>query len=342
MKYTARVTRLALVLAGVATAASAIASNAASAQTCEVRGRASVTDLRVQPAGADAFVVDATDMPMRVAPGDGRRPVVVHVESPLAFEARTEPAHAAFAFARAVDVASGVLSVTPATPVVAARVRGALLDVDVRLEDGVTARVGVACDAVVAGAHTEAPPNAPAAQPGRSWSPTGPKLRVFAQAGGRPAIELTLATRDTFVMHEEAVDRGYVRVRRPFGHGELHGWVRRADLRDAASSPAVGGGSRHDIGGLGMCGTGAGGGDEYLGPATVAAGTEVYFARARGVWARVPADTELLVRHGRGDDWVEIRSVQGLRDREGCADELDRAWVERRSVTFPRRAGRRD
>ena len=314
----------------------------AAAQTCEVRGHADATALSVQPAGADAFVLDAVDLPMRIAPGDGRRPVLVHVESPLAFDARTDPAHVAYAFARATDVASGVLSVTPSTPVMAVRVHGRALDADITLEDGVTTRIGVACDIIAVGERARVPTGTTLAQPGRSWSPMRPKLRVFARAGGRPAVELTLAAPDTFVMHEEAVDRGYVRVRRPFGHGELHGWVRRADLRDAANTPTALSGGTLDRGGLGLCGTGAGGGGEYLGPATVAAGTQVYSARARGVWARVPAETELLIRHVRGDDWVEIRAVRGLRDQEGCADELDRAWIERTAVTFPRRAGARD
>lgn len=329
-------------MVGAALAVWPVAVAPGAAQTCEVRGHADATGLNVQPAGADAFVLDVTDLPMRIAPGDGRRPVLVHVESPLAFDARTEPAHVAYAFARAMDVANGVLSVTPATPVMGVRVRGRQLDADVTLEDGVTARIGVACDAIVVGERAPAPTGTTLAQPGRSWSPTRGKLRVSATAGGRPVLELTLATPDTFVLHEQAVDRGYVQVRRPFAHGEVHGWVRRADLRDAANTPAMLTGGTLDRGGLGLCGTGAGGGGEYLGPATVAAGTLVYSARARGVWARVPVDTELMVRHGAGDDWVEIRSVRGLRDREGCADELDRAWIERRFVRFPRSAGRRE
>jgi len=304
----------------------------ASAQACEVRGHGDITELRVEPAGADPFVLDTIDLPMRVAPGDGRRPARVHVDAAIAFDASADPTHVPYAFAQAGDIANGVLSVTPATPIAATRARAAALDVDVALEEGVSARVGVACGAIVIGTRGDPIRGREPPQPGRSWSPVRSTLRVSARRGGRPALELRLSTPATFVLHEEAVERGWVRVRRPFAHGELHGWVRMAELVDAAGLPSEALGRVVARGNLALCPRERGTAQISVASAIVAAGTVVHALRARGAWARVPSDANVWVRHERGDDWATIVEVTGLRDHEGCASSLDRAWVAWRTV----------
>jgi len=335
--------RTAPLLAPVALALLLTPAVDARADACTVSGQGNVADLRVAVRGADPFLVDVTGATLTATPtaARARTGAAVHVTAPLDFFATTDPSHVPYRFAAAADVASGALHVVPETRITAVQVRGTGLAADVEIEEGAIVRaLPLACGALVVG---ETPPPASPTPPetaGRSWAPLHGTIRLYtsARTSGRAALEVKLDVPDAFVLHEVSAETNAIQVRRTFERGgSVTGWVRRSDVRDAAGDHARIGSSQ-PLGGLGLCGTGAGGGGEYLGPATLTTGSLVYVARARTAWARAPGDVQVTVRYMPGDDWVQVLSVQGIRDHEGCPDELDRAWVERTSVVFPPRA----
>lgn len=300
----------------------------AQGRACTLRGAGELPHVRVRPRGATPFELSVTDRPVAVTATRSER-ARVRATSGLIFEGEMASGDVPIALGREVRVAHGVLTLRPGTAisVVSLRRRAVAVELD---DDVRVASVTVPCDALRVGpaaAASELPPDAPEA--GALLS-RGEALHVHARPGG-PALTVEAAG---LRLAEVARRGGWVRVRRDFFDGStLQGWVREAELERVPEEPFAEIGHGYGMGGLGLCGTG--GAHAYRGPATLVAGAQVREAREGVAWARAAEDVEVRVYFLFGAEWAQLTRVEGLRDYEGCTQELDRAWVPVASLRFP-------
>ena len=118
-----------------------------------------------------------------------------------------------------------------------------------------------------------------------------------------------------------------------YGGASLSGWAPREAFVAGTVQMGFGGpsgGGEGSCPGLGRCG----GSTVYCGPADVATGAVVHAEAGTGPWATVLDGAQLEVQAVVGEEWVRVRGVPGLAERERCG-ALEHAWVARDKVRLP-------
>jgi hypothetical protein len=321
---------------GAAATADATAPAEAPPPACVVSGRATVRDL--------SFTVEGERRPRRFVsvtgvfdatlPERANRPTRIAVREPIVLQAETRAA-IPYAIARPLDAAAGAVHLAQATPLTRVVPDGADVRVDVDLADGVSvADLALPCGALVLHATAPATPPAPAEE---GLLSRGGQLRIFsAPDAADPAVVIRLRRPTEVVLTETARQSGWVRVWRSFDTGaSFAGWVPESAVRPLATPPRPRAIAERVVRERvpPPCEPPAAAGF-YLGPARVAAGTEVRAAPDGVVWTRTVA-RDLTVRTLESQDWVALVEVPGLEPGGRCPTHLEAAFIPRASVTFP-------
>ncbi len=315
-------------------AGAAEAADAAPPTACTASGRATVRDVTVAVEGADPLHFASVTGVIRATVAERRAPTRLAVRDPLSFEGETR-ADVPYAIARPVDVANGAIHLAPATPITRVVPDGVDVRVDVDLADGVSVR-GLPLGCAALALHATAPAAPPTAADEGLLS-RGAILHLFAAPGAESeAVAVRLSHPTEVVLSETGRRDGWVRVWRSFDTGaSLVGWVEESAIRPLTRPPRERNGEEHvtrervqppcepRVAGF------------YLGPARVAAGTEVRTAAPDGpVWART-VKRDVVVRTLEDPAWVVLETIEGMEVGGRCSAHLTAAYVPRASITFP-------
>lgn len=236
-----------------------------------------------------------------------------------------------------VETGHGLVSLGPATRVIALKAHGSGLRFDTRINHYLELRaLEATCDQMTL---FRAPPvfaNEFAYDldgDGTYWTPRSLNLRLYVRPGGGGSYRLRITHRNAITLTRVEARGDWFRVAWTDRYNRLSGWVRRGDVRP---SPLIGQGMTGGSG-SGACARGRvhfTGDHIYRGPAQLRPGAFVRDAEGGEIWASVREADGFEVQHTNGSAWATIIVAPGVAE-EGTCGELRHAWIRADEVTFP-------
>lgn len=324
------------------------ATGAGSAQ-CRVKSRAGhISTVTVHPAGEKPFDVKLTGVPMSVAPPTKvGAPTPVHVRAPIEFDG--EAAHVGYVARWAVSTSNGLVHLGRGTVVDRVRAQSGHLVGNVVFEQHRDKNQHVSDEVYVADLslscasldidERQASASIAFRKNARYFQPRVGALTFFQWPGAGQKVVLHVAHSSSVILSLLAERRTQLRLELRYDDGsKVVGWVHRSTVKETGAMGSIagsGGGS-----GCGVARDFIGGAGSYEGPVVVRPGARIFSGPGKGEWARVPRGRPLHVRvfHNRGNAYAEILELKGIAD---LCDLMERAYVGRDDVQFPRSAGPR-